>query len=327
MAPGKTENRREYPFGSVPVFLCVAVTSLLPVWIFRFGVIGADGIIRRRGSQMNLSDWQGAVGIKWADEWRRTDRSFTGLTDRLLARVRAEPITHALDIGCGAGELSLALARSHPHAKMLGIDIGEALIDAAKSRASNLANARFEVADAAVWTSDEFTPNLLLSRHGVMFFPDPIIAFANLRRNAAPSARLIFSCFRSVEENPWALGLTDLLPDGASPPPQSMVPGPFAFADRDAVAAMLDAAGWTEIEFEAVDFAYIAGAGGDPVADATSFFLTIGPAARAAAEMNPSDRAEFLHRLDRFVASHRDGDMVAMLAGAWIVSARALADK
>ncbi len=272
---------------------------------------------------MQLSDWQGAVGIKWADEWRRTDRSFTGLTERLLARARAEPISHALDIGCGAGELSLALARSHPLAKMLGVDIGEALIAAAKSRGSNLANARFEVADAAVWRSDEFTPDLLLSRHGVMFFPEPVAAFVNLRRCAASSARLIFSCFRSVEENPWALGLTNLLPVGASPPPQSMVPGPFAFADRDAVTAMLDAAGWTEIEFEAVDFAYIAGAGEDPVADAKSFFRTIGPAARAAADMNPSDRAEFTRRLDTFVSSHRDGDLVVMLAGAWIVSARA----
>ncbi len=272
---------------------------------------------------MQLSDWQGAVGIKWADEWRRTDRSFTGLTERLLARARAEPISHALDIGCGAGELSLALARSHPLAKMLGVDISEALIAAAKSRGSNLANASFEVADAAAWTSDEFTPDLLLSRHGVMFFPDPVAAFVNLRRTAASSARLIFSCFRSVEENPWALGLTNLLPVGASPPPQSMVPGPFAFADRDAVAAMLGAAGWTEIEFEAADFAYIAGAGEDPVADAKSFFLTIGPAARAAAEMNPSDRAGFHRRLDTFVSSHRDGELVAMLAGAWIVSARA----
>ena len=272
---------------------------------------------------MELSDWQGAVGIKWADEWRRTDRSFTGLTERLLAHARAEPISHALDIGCGAGELSLALARSHPDAQILGVDIGKALIAAAKSRASNLANVRFEIADAAVWTLEESAADLLLSRHGVMFFTDPVAAFANLRRNAAPSARLIFSCFRSVEENPWAMGLDTLLPPGASSPPQSMVPGPFAFADRDAVAAMLDAAGWTKIEFEAVDFAYIAGAGEDPVADATSYFLTIGPAARAAAEMNPLDRAGFLRRLDTLVSDHRDGDLVAMLAGAWIVSARA----
>lgn len=274
---------------------------------------------------MEPSDWEGAVGTKWADEWRRTDRSFTGLTERLLAKARAEPISCALDIGCGAGELSLALARSHSHVKMVGLDISEALIAAAKSRGAHFANIQFEIADAASWSSNDFVPDLLLSRHGVMFFPDPTAAFSNLRQNASPSARLIFSCFRSVESNPWAMGLTKLLPVGASSPPQSMVPGPFAFADRDAVAAMLGAAGWTEIEFEAVDFAYIAGSGADPVADATSFFLTIGPAARAAADLDPPARADFLRRLDKFLASHRDGDLVAMLAGAWVVSARATA--
>lgn len=274
---------------------------------------------------MEPSDWEGVVGTKWAGEWRRTDRSFTGLTERLLARARAEPISRVLDIGCGAGELSLALARSHTHVKVLGLDISEALIVAAKSRGTHFSNIQFEIADAANWSSEEFLPDLLLSRHGVMFFPDPTAAFTNLRRNAASSARLIFSCFRSLESNPWAMGLTKLLPVDASSTPQSMVPGPFAFAERDAVAVMLDAAGWTEIEFEPVDFAYIAGSGEDPVADATSFFLTIGPAARAAAGLSPPDRADFVRRLERFVASHRDGDLVAMLGGAWIVSGRASA--
>ncbi len=272
---------------------------------------------------MEPSDWEGAVGTKWAEEWRRTDRSFTGLTERLLVHARAKPISSALDIGCGAGELTLALARSHAHARLYGIDISEALIAAARSRAVNFANVEFAVADAANWTSDQIAPDLLLSRHGVMFFPGPVAAFDNLRRNAAPEARLIFSCFRAIEENPWAMGLTKLLPAGASPPPQSMVPGPFAFADRDAVAAMLAKAGWLEITFESVDFAYIAGTGDEPVADARSYFLSIGPAARVAAQLDPSDHVQFLRRLDKFLTRHLEEDIVAMLAGAWIVSARA----
>lgn len=272
---------------------------------------------------MEPSDWEGAVGTKWAEEWRRTDRSFTGLTERLLTLARAEPISSVLDIGCGAGELSLALARSHAHASLCGIDISETLIAAAKARGTNFANVQFMLADAATWTSDEAAPDLLLSRHGVMFFPDPVGAFDNLRRNAAPAARLIFSCFRAIEDNPWAMGLTELLPVDVSPPPQSMVPGPFAFADQDAVAAMLTKAGWLDIDFKAVDFAYIAGSGEDPIADAKSYFLSIGPAARAAAQMAPSERADFIRGLSKFVERNCDKNMVAMLAGAWVVSARA----
>lgn len=272
---------------------------------------------------MEPSDWQGQVGTKWAEEWRRTDRSFAGLTERLLEYARAEPISSMLDIGCGAGELSLALGRSHTHARVCGLDISEPLIAAAKMRGEQLANVEFEVADAAVWTSEEPAPDLVLSRHGVMFFPDPVAAFANIRKNVAPSARLVFSCFRAVEENPWATGLMNLLPSGISETPESMVPGPFAFADRNAVADMLAKAGWIDVEFEAVDFAYVAGTGSDPDADAKSYFLSIGPAARAAAQMTAQQKAEFLPRLEQFIAKHRDDDLVAMLAGAWIVSARA----
>lgn len=276
---------------------------------------------------MEPSDWQGHVGTKWAEEWRRTDRSFAGLTERLLEYARAEPISHALDIGCGAGEISLALARSHAHVRICGVDISEALIAAAKSRGANFGNVQFDVADAALWKSDEPAPDLVLSRHGVMFFPDPLAAFINIRQNVGPNARLVFSSFRAVEDNPWAMGLMELLPPlshpEASATPQLMVPGPFAFANRDAVTKMLEEAGWKDVEFEAVDFAYVAGTGPDPIADAKSYFLNIGPAARAAAQLTSSEKTTFLNRLDQFISRHRDEDLVAMPAAAWIVSARA----
>ena len=272
---------------------------------------------------MEPSEWEGSVGTKWAQEWRRTDRSFAGLTEQLLGYARAETFSQVLDIGCGAGELSLALGRSHPHAELLGIDISEDLIEAARSRGAHSPTVQFKVANAATWSSENFEPDLLLSRHGVMFFPEPAAAFANLLRNAAPSARLIFSCFRSVEENPWAIGLNSVLPPAMAQMPQPMVPGPFAFADQDAVTAMLLKAGWSEIKFEAVDFAYIAGTGDDAIADAVSYFLKIGPAARAAAQMEAADRAAFIKRLEAYLAGHLDRDLVALLAGAWIVTARA----
>ena len=81
------------------------------------------------------SDWEGRIGRKWADEWRRTDRSFAGLTEHLLRKARGGSLDRILDIGCGAGELSLALAREHPDSTVVGIDISEPLIAAARERA------------------------------------------------------------------------------------------------------------------------------------------------------------------------------------------------
>ena len=268
------------------------------------------------------SEWEGRVGRKWADEWRRTDRSFAGLTDRLLGRANAQPIRRALDVGCGAGELSLALARGHPGAEVVGLDVSAELIEAARGRGANLANVSFELADAAEWSREGFAPDLLVSRHGVMFFPDSVAAFTHLSGIAAREARLVFSCFRAMAENPWAGELAAFLPGGAPAPTDPHAPGPVAFADPDRVRGILAAAGWQGIGFEAVDFAYVAGTGDDPVSDAVSYFLAIGPAARAAADLPDSERASFVARLRRHLEGAREGSLVALPGAAWIVTAR-----
>ncbi len=267
-------------------------------------------------------DWEGRVGQKWADEWKRTDRSFSGLTDRLLARASHRPVRHAIDVGCGAGEVSLALARGHPASTIIGLDISESLIAVARERGAGLSNVSFLVADAADWRGSQFAPDLIVSRHGVMFFADPVAAFANLARGAAPNARLVFSCFRAPSENPWASKIAALLPENAAPQSEPGAPGPFAFADRAHVERILAAAGWSEIAFEAVDFAYIAGTGEEAVSDARSYFLSIGPAARAAAELDEESRRAFVNRLEQYLAAHARGPLVALPGAAWIVSAR-----
>ena len=268
------------------------------------------------------SEWQGRVGRKWAEEWRRTDRSFAGLTDRLLGRASARPITRALDVGCGAGEVSLALGRGHAAAEVIGVDVSGELVEIARRRAEHLSNVSFEVGDAAHWRREGFAPDLIVSRHGVMFFNDPPAAFGHLCRTAAPNARLVFSCFRDIAENPWAGRVASLLPEGAIQPAHPHAPGPFAFADRDRVEAILSEGGWSEISFEKVDFAYVAGAGDDPVSDAVSYFLSIGPAARAAVDLDEDARSAFIGRLRRYLSGNSEGAIVALPGAAWIVSAR-----
>jgi SAM-dependent methyltransferase len=267
-------------------------------------------------------DWQGKTGEGWAAEWRRTDRSFGGLTERLLARTREFPFRHALDIGCGAGELSLALARGHPHARVIGVDVSPSLLEAARSRAENISNVGFELADAAQWhPTDDFTPQLLVSRHGVMFFADPPGAFANLASLAADGAALLFSCFRDRRENPFFTEIGALLP-GPAQAPDPYAPGPFAFADRDHVSAILVDGGWSQIAFEPFDFAMVAGFGANPIEDAMGYFQTIGPAAAIMRELDEVEREPILDGIRAVVTEHcRDG-VVALRAATWIVTAR-----
>lgn len=269
----------------------------------------------------DASEWQGRVGANWAAQWRRTDRSFAPLTERLLQRSRAFVFNSALDVGCGAGELSLAVARGRPQCRVVGVDISADLVATAQERGINLANASFEVGDAATWRpAAGFAPEMLVSRHGVMFFADPRAAFAHLAEIAAPGAALMFSCFRDPAQNPFFTEVARLLPD--SPPADPHAPGPFAFADPARVEAILTDAGWQGVVFEPFDLAMVVGAGADPIEDAMTYFSTIGPAARAAAEL-PSAQAERLFDGIRNLARRHSLDgMVALRAATWIVTAR-----
>lgn len=265
--------------------------------------------------------WQGQVGTSWAAEWERTDRSFTGLTDLLMTRAGMNHFARALDIGCGAGELSLALGRGHQRAQIIGVDVSEDLVAAATQRGENLANVSFELADAATWSKPGFRPDLLISRHGVMFFDDPVAAFTHLHAIAAPGGRLLFSCFRSPAENPWASETVALLPPGAATPSDPHAPGPFAFADAARVERILGHSGWHGVSFERVDFAFVLGAGDNPVEEAMAYFAVIGPVARAAAWLADDDKRAFRQRLRRHLEKHASGSILALKAAAWIVTA------
>ena len=271
----------------------------------------------------DTSEWQGRVGDAWAEEYRRTDRSLAALTERLLSATRGRTFDQALDIGCGAGELSLALARGRPDAQIVGIDISPQLTDVASSRAANMANVTFECADAATWQSGEGAePELLMSRHGVMFFDDPAAAFANLHTVSAPGATLLFSCFRAFEENPFFTELVRQLPFEPEPG-DPHAPGPFAFADAARVKQILSDAAWRDISVEPFDFPMVAGAGDDPVEDAIAYWKRIGPAARAASEMESGMRERFWDRVRNLAQRHNHAGMVSLPAAAWIVTAQA----
>lgn len=270
-----------------------------------------------------ITDWDGRVGHAWAVEWQHTDRSFGGLTRELLARIAPLPGCEVLDLGCGAGELSLALAAARPEARVTGLDVGHELLAAAQARADGRANPAFVLGDASVW-KPEVAPDLVVSRHGVMFFDDPRAAFAHIAGFAATGANLVFSCFRPVAENPWAGAVAAAVAPGATPPrPAGYMPGPFGFGDRAFVEAMLVEAGWRDVAVTPVDYDYVAGEGADPVADAMAFLRRIGPAAAPLRSLPRDEREAAEARLAAVLEARLAAGRIVWPAAAWIVTARA----
>lgn len=270
------------------------------------------------------SEWTGRVGGTWACEWERTDRSFGSLTARLLDPAAIGDITNALDIGCGAGEVAIALAARNPEAAITGLDISQDLLGVARERGSVFGNLTFRQGDAARWTPDSTAraPDCLISRHGVMFFAEPAAAFAHLRTIAASRASLRFSCFRERAENHWVSLLQSVTP-GSSPPSDPHAPGPFAFGEEGRVREILSAAGWHDVALEPCDYAMIAGEGDDALDQAVAYFQRIGPAAGAIADLTEAARERAIEDLRAMLAAHRSDGRVALPASAWIVTARA----
>lgn len=269
----------------------------------------------------DIIDWQGKVGDSWASEWARTDRSFQNL-DPFLHRAAlkgAADNASFLDIGCGAGATSLALADARRQGCVKGVDLSAALIATANRRKHDRSNVEFHVGDAMRWDGAPWHPDRIVSRHGVMFFADPVLAFSHLSRISADGAKLAFSCFRDREDNEWAQQVLELM--DRPPPPSDTAPGPFAFADADHVLAILNKAGWTNVEAQPVDFRYVAGSGTDAVADALDYFGRIGPAARAMAEMGSDERQRFTGKLEHMLRDRLSDDRIEFDAAAWIWTA------
>lgn len=270
--------------------------------------------------------WNSKVGDTWARMQARLDRAFTPVTAALLSVAAPQPGEDVLDVGCGTGETTLALAGAvGDDGAATGVDISDALLTRARERADELlCDADFVNADAATFDAEPGF-DLIVSRFGVMFFNDPAAAFANLHRLAAPGGRLVFACWQPPAENLWATlpmqALAALLPEQPAADPHA--PGPFAFADPARVEAILAAAGWQDIAFDDLPFEMVVGEGEDPIASAVQFNLRIGPAARLVRDAGPEAEAAAPAVLAGALAPYRKADTVALPGAVWLVSAAA----
>nr|NUR37372.1 methyltransferase domain-containing protein [Sphingomonas sp.] len=264
--------------------------------------------------------WATTSGDAWSRRWRETDRGLARVGEQLLSAITASAPAgrfNAFEIGCGPGPTCIAVAEARPDARITACDISPALVDIARVRTANLTQVRVLLGDAEELAEGEEPFDVIFSRHGVMFFPDPVAAFSRFRAAANPGASLIFSCFRSWQSNPWVWELTGAAA-GAEVQPPGREPGGFAFADPDHVHNILTASGWEGAPPEPVDFTYVTGEGEDAIEDALSFVLEIGPAARLVQSLPKQERPAAVERIRRVIERQYDGASVGFPAAAWI---------
>jgi SAM-dependent methyltransferase len=97
-----------------------------------------------------------------------------------------------LDAGCGSGVFSFELAKRHPEARVLGIELDPDLVDRANAvaRRAGLANCRFEQGDVTKLNLDG-TFDLVLSVDNLEHVEDDFGAMGSLLRAMRPGGKLV----------------------------------------------------------------------------------------------------------------------------------------
>lgn len=272
-------------------------------------------------NQAQIEYWNGRAGNRWATDQETLDQSLAPFGNAAIAKAAIKPGDRVIDIGCGAGATTVALAeKTGASGSILGIDVSAPMLARAKERTAKLSNVTLLEADAALHAFER-GHDLLFSRFGVMFFADPTSAFTNLKTALAPSGRLAFVCWRPLSENSWMsipLQAAESVV-GREPPPDPDAPGPMAFANPDRVKKILTAAGFDKIEIEPFSADYVFPGGS--LDAATESAMKIGPAARLIAESPKEHHLKAREAIRAALAPHAKGEVVAIAAATWIVTA------
>jgi SAM-dependent methyltransferase len=279
----------------------------------------------REWHDAQVAYWSGAGGETWLKGAARTEAALAPLGECAIAAAKVRPGERIIDIGCGTGPTTLALARAAaPDGRVLGCDISPVLTDEASRRAlaAGVTNLRFASGDASTYPFESGAADLLFSRFGVMFFGDPAAAFRHLNGALKPEGRLVFLVWRPFKENGWAFvpfaAAGPLLPQMPRPAPDE--PGPFSFGDPARPRALLTQAGFTDITIDRIDATVSLSRGG--LDEAVDQAVELGPLRRLLADVTDDVRARAVDAVRAALAKHLTHEGISLPAACWLIRAR-----
>ena len=268
-------------------------------------------------------------GAHWrslASQCRPVGGSAGPISELLFNRAGLESGHSVLDVGCGRGSTTRAAAAMIGRGKAVGLDLSEEMISGARDL-DPMDRCAWITADATDVDLSHLASDILISRFGLMFFPEPVRAILNVRRALRPNGRLVAVVWQQRHESPFqhlpftaagdaaarhGLSLPLGAPDG----------GAFSFGRPEIVEQVMQAAGWVNVSFERHQVPVHVAGPGATAAKAAELFLGTGPIATWLASLESSCRSDITGAMERELASHFDGTGIRQDAGIAVVTAK-----
>jgi SAM-dependent methyltransferase len=264
-------------------------------------------------------DWDGADGEYWAKYHQEYERLLGVFDDLLVDAGAVGADDRCLDVGCGTGATTRALAARAVDGSALGLDLSGPMLEIAResARRADIRNVEFVQGDAQVHAFHPASFDVAVSRMGCMFFGDPAAAFANVGQALRPGGRLALAVWRELAANEWAtaidaaLGETiaEELPDEST----GYSPGPFSLADPALITSLLEGAGFVDVSVDGLDVPVAFGT----IDEAQGFLETW-----IDDDLDDDARARAAASLHRLLVENETDDGVLMPSAIWLVTAR-----
>jgi SAM-dependent methyltransferase len=199
--------------------------------------------------------WQDA-----ADAWHRWGPTLTewlGPATELmldLARIRAGD--RVLDLAAGTGQQSIACARRvGPGGRVLATDIAPRILEYAAAEAHREGMRQIEVRamDGEHLDLPEASFDAVISRVGLIYFPDQRRALAGIRRVLVPGGRVAAMVYSPADRNLFfSLPVSIIRRRANLGPPLPGQPGPFSLGGPGVLETALREAGFRDVESRTV---------------------------------------------------------------------------
>jgi ubiquinone/menaquinone biosynthesis C-methylase UbiE len=275
-----------------------------------------------------ITAWDGPLFDRFLRFQPLIEGGFAAHGEAAMKRLAPQPGQRVLDIGCGFGDTTRALAGLvAPGGTAVGLDAAPRFIEHAREAAAEAGvdNASFAVAD--IQTLEPGEPfDKAFSRFGTMFFANPVAAMRNVRQSLVPGGQLAMVVWRQREDNEWLYRAQRIVEEIVSRPEEydepTCGPGPFSMANADTTSDVMQRAGFEDVALHRSDLPMTMGSDID---EAIEIVMALGPAGEILRLQG--ERAAHLHgRVDEALregmADMATADGITAMSSTWIVTAR-----